>query len=336
MAKPKARKDKGLDDYRLGFDLGGTKMFAAVLDKNGSVLATERCPSQGYEGVEKGLERMLTLSRKVVQTAGIKPSQLSAIGVACPGTVDLEKGILTDAANLGWSEAHIGEAFNGAFKAPVSVLNDVDAGTWGEYRNGAGKEARSVLGVFPGTGLGGGFVYDGKLVRGRRYSCMEIGDLRVTGPSLITAPDDLPTIEQFASRLNLAAATAIAAYRGEAPSVMDSVGTDLRLIKSGTIANAVAAGDPGVVRALDSVLHYLAVAIAGTVELLGPDRIVMGGGLVEKMPDAFTKGLRKKLVSLCSPEPLGDLRIRSAKLGDDAVIFGAADYAARRAVGESC
>ena len=321
----------GEPDLQVGFDLGGTKMQASVLQRDGTMLSSERVPSRGNDGMDEGLLRMIDLTRQAISTAGVPAERVSAIGVACPAVVDLERGVLVEAPNLGWENVPVAEAFEKAFPGKqVAVLNDVDAGTFGEYLFGAGQGARTVLGIFPGTGLGGGCVYDGTLLRGRRYSCMEIGNLRLPGPSLFGSRESPARVEEIVSRLGLAGAAAVAAYRGDAPTVFENCGSDLSLIKSGALAAAAKAGDPAVLEAIDNCIFYLSIATAGAVDLLGPDRIVLGGGLVEKMPEIFTQGLEKHVKKLVSRGLAGELEVVAASLGDNASVVGAAAFAAEK------
>ncbi|MCB1099999.1 MAG: ROK family protein [Verrucomicrobiae bacterium] len=313
--------------YTVGIDLGGTKMFTVVFDGANAEIGAARMPTQGFAGPESGLKRIEESIREALKDAGIKTFDVSAVGIGCPGVVDFETGILRHAPNLGWKEVSVGKFLAGIFKCPTAVLNDVDAGTFGEYRSGAGKGARSLLGVFPGTGVGGGFVYEGKILRGRRASCMEIGNIRLIGSTLEGAVDEPVTLEALASRLSIAATCAMEAYRGNAPYIMEKAGTDLQRIKSGIVKKAIDSGDASVESIVKRSIEYLGLGIAAAVDLLGPDRIVIGGGLVEKMPDLYRKGLRKSIQRNASPALVEEIEISIAELGDYAVARGAAVYA---------
>ena len=145
-------------------------MYAVVLDEKGEVLGSARNPSLGHEGSRKGMERLVTTAQEALASAKAEDSKLAGVGIGCPGVVDLDKGVLKTAPNLGWSDVPVRKVLSKALDCPVTVLNDVDAGTYGEFRFGAGEGTSSLLGVFPGTGLGGGFVYRGQILHGRRYS----------------------------------------------------------------------------------------------------------------------------------------------------------------------
>jgi hypothetical protein len=180
VAKAKLKKQP----FWIGFDLGGTKMLACVLDADYQVLATARKTTNGSDGQVRGRKKILNAIHEAIAESGLDPAGLQGIGIGCPGLVNAEKGILINAPNLGWHNMGLAGILKTAFKVPVVVLNDVDAGTYGEYQLGAGKGARSLLGVFPGTGLGAGFVYDGRIVMGRNVSAMELGMIYLPGTHL--------------------------------------------------------------------------------------------------------------------------------------------------------
>jgi glucokinase len=249
----------------VGFDLGGTKMMAAAFSGEFRVLGRKRRKTKGSEGVKAGLERITETIRDALEEAQIKPSQLSGIGVGCPGNIDLEKGLLIDSANLGWKNFPICEALEKAFGCPAVVLNDVDAGVYGEYRFGAAKNARCVVGVFPGTGIGGACVYEGKIIRGKNMSCFEIGHMQVNPQGIPCGCGRIGCLETEASRLAISAAAAMAAFRGEAPHLLAVAGTDLANIRSGVLADAIRAGDTVIERIVEQAARLIGWAVGKTL-----------------------------------------------------------------------
>ncbi len=309
----------------LGFDLGGTKMLAVLMDADLKVITTAKQPTLGTQGADEGLERMLDLAAKVVSQADAKPADITAIGVGCPGLVNPSKGILLHAPNLGWRDVPVRDAFRKSFKADVAVLNDVDAGTYGEFALGAGRGARSLLGVFPGTGVGSGFVYDGNLVMGRNVSAMELGNIYLPTAGLASKRRGAVILEDLCSRLAIASSAAVEAYRGRSPTLMEGDSLDLRNLKSKAIAKAAAA-DKAIERVIKNAVHHLGLGVAAAVNLLAPDRLVIGGGLAEEMPQYFVTKLRKKIKAFAMPPLFKDLEITTATLGDNAVAVGAAAW----------
>jgi len=325
--KTKSTQAQSRSAYRIGFDLGGTKMLAGVIDENNKVIGTHKMESLGYKGSRKGLQRMILTVRKAMKAAGVTPTQINSIGIACPAVVDMERGILLEAASLGWNKVAVGLALQKIFKTKVAVLNDVDAGTYAEYYLGAGKGARTVLGVFPGTGVGGGCVYDGKLIRGRKNSAMEIGNMRLLNAALTGNRLEPQRMEDLSSRLAMAINAAREAYRGNAPHLMKKIGTDLKTIKSRALFDSVKNGDKAVEEIVDNAIALLGISVAGVVDLLAPDRIVLGGGLAERFLEKYKKGLNKALRLYACPDLAKGVKICPASLGSDAVLLGASLYA---------
>ena len=311
----------------VGFDLGGTKMMAAVFSQEFRLLGRRRRKTKGAEGAKAGLERIVETIRDAMEEGQIAAERLAGIGVGCPGNVDLDKGVIIDSANLGWKNFPIREALEKEFKCPAVVLNDVDAGVYGEYRFGAGKNARCLVGVFPGTGIGGGCVYEGQVFRGKNVSCLEIGHVQVNPNGLICGCGRIGCLETEASRLAIAAAAAMAAYRGEAPHLLAAAGTDLSNIRSGTLAEAIKAGDSVIERIVERAARLIGSVVGDVVNLLAPDIVVLGGGLVEAMPEILVNEVEKAARQRAAPPFAKTFKIAAAKLGDDSVVRGAAAWA---------
>ncbi|MCA9128255.1 MAG: ROK family protein [Planctomycetales bacterium] len=317
--------------YWIGFDLGGTKIQCTLFNENLKKVASRRRRTKSELGVDGLLDRIATTIRKLLDDAKVEPQQLAGIGIGCPGPVEWEKGIVRVAVNIGWENVAVGKYLKNIFSCPVSVLNDVDAGVYGEYVAGAAKGARTALGIFPGTGIGGGCVYDGQIIRGKVLTCMEIGHTKITDSAQHGGSGMQGTLETAASRLAVAGELVKLAYRGEAPTLFKAAGTDIAEIRSKTIAEAIAAGDKGVERVLEQACEVIGHAVANMVLLICPDVIVLGGGLVEAMPAKFEKEVAK-VARRCVFECYRDeFEVRVAKLGDDAGTVGAAAWAKRAA-----
>jgi glucokinase len=311
----------------VGFDLGGTKMMAAAFNADFRLVGRRRRKTKGAEGAKAGLERIAQTVRDALDDAQAKPDRLAGIGVGCPGNIDLDDGIIVDSANLGWRNVRIRDILHKEFGCPVVILNDVDAGVYGEYRFGAGKNARCLVGVFPGTGIGGGCVMNGEVVRGKSLSCFEIGHLQISAAGLPCGCGRSGCLETEASRLAISAQAAMAAFRGEAPHLLAQAGTDLSEIRSGMLAEAIKAGDTIIERIVRRAAGLIGRVVGDVVSLLGPDVIVLGGGLVEAMPDLLVEGVEKAARERAAPPFAKSFKVVAARLGDDAVVRGAAAWA---------
>lgn len=325
---------KSKKDCWVGFDLGATKMLATVYDSGFKSLGSKRRRTKGHEGVEVGQQRIVQTITRALDEAKVDRGRLGGIGVGCPGPLDLDRGILLEATNLGWEDVPLKETLEKAFGCPAVIANDVDLGVYGEYRFGAATGARCVVGVFPGTGIGGGCVYEGKILRGRTSSCFEIGHVQVMRDGPLCGCGQRGCLESVAGRLAVSALAAQAAYRGQAPHLRATAGTDLANMRSGVLAAAVAAGDTVIEQILTDAADHIGLAVSVLVSLLAPDVVVLGGGLVEAIPHLFVQRVGETARARVLPSLRESFRVESARLGDDAGVQGAAAWV-REVIGDS-
>ncbi|TWU42296.1 ROK family protein [Novipirellula artificiosorum] len=314
----------------IGFDLGGTKMLAIAYDQDWKELGRRRRKTKGSEGSENGIERIASTIERLLGDNDLNKANIAGIGIGCPGPIDLVKGRILMTPNLGWDNVDVGDFLKKRFDCGVIVLNDVDAGLYGEYLFGSAKDARCAVGIFPGTGVGGGCVYDGQILQGAKYSCMEIGHTRVSADRRASGSAISGTLEAEASRLTIAAEAAKAAVRGDAPHLLEEAGTDLREIRSGALAASIEKGDKIVKELVEESARSIGISVANIVNLLAPDKIVLGGGLVEAMEDLIVNTVRKTAKANVMSVYKDVFEVVAAKLGDDAGAMGAAAWAKRK------
>lgn len=319
--------------YWMGFDLGGTKMFATVFNGAFKPLGQARKKTKGILGAVKGIERVIETANEALADAKIKPSQLSGIGIGVPGPLNLDTGVVLDTPNLGWKNVKLKKKLQDTFGCPAFLLNDVDAGTYGEYRFGAAKGARCAVGIFPGTGIGGACIYEGKILRGKTGSAMEIGHMQMLPDGPRCGCGQLGCLEALASRLVIARAAAAAAFRGQAPWLAEHIGTDLTNIRSNALADAVENGDQAIEQILRDAAQWLGAGAANVINLLAPDVVVIGGGLAEAMPKLFSEEITRNARLHVMPAFRNTFRVCIAKLGDNAGVLGTAAWAAEQVAG---
>jgi len=323
MARTGGRK------HWVGFDLGGTKMLATVFDPEFKAVGSRRRKTKELKGPRAGVQGIVKTIDEALEAAALPRRALAGIGVGCPGVLELDEGVIQHAPNLGWRNVPLARELSKAFGCKVCLVNDVDAGTYGEYRFGAGQGARCLVGVFPGTGIGGGCVYEGKLLRGRVSSCFEVGHLHMAAKGGLCGCGRWGCLETVAGRLAISAEAAKAAFRGQAPHLLEIAGTDLTAIRSRALAQAIEAGDEAVERIVRRAAKYLGVGVASLVNLLAPDGVVLGGGMVEAMPRIFLEEVRTA-VKEQSMRPFRGVKVAAARLSDDAGVMGAAAFVADR------
>lgn len=302
-------------------------MLSVVHDQTMRPLGKKRRKTEGFLGSDAGLERIAQTIRDSLDEAKIPHHELGGIGIGCPGPLDLDRGVLREAPNLGWKDVPLADFLRREFACPAFLLNDVDAGVYGEFRFGSGVGARCVVGIFPGTGVGGGCVYEGRILRGATSSCLEIGHMQVVPEGPLCGCGRRGCLEAVASRLAIAAASAQAAFRGQAPMLMALCGTDVGLIRSGVLAEVIRGGETVVEQIVRQAARHLGVAAANVVNLLAPDVIVLGGGLVEAMPELFVDEVTAVARGRSLATLADSFRVVPAKLSDDAAVLGAAAWA---------
>jgi glucokinase len=311
----------------VGFDLGGTKMLACLFDDRLQVLARRKRSTKAREGVKAGLAKICGMIDDVLAEAGFPASSLAGIGIGCPGPLDPGRGVLLDPPNLGWRNVPVRDLLRKRFKCPVAVANDVDAGTYGEHAMGVGQGAHCLLGVFPGTGVGGGCVYEGRILHGAHRTCLEIGHMQMVPYGPLCGCGNRGCLEALTSRLAVAAEAAKAAVRGEAPALLAAAGTDIAKIRSAVLADAIRAGDTVIEAIVRDAAHWLGRGVATAVNVLAPDVIVLGGGLVEAMPKLYREEVTAAARAHAMPSLRTSFKVRLSRLGDDAVVLGAAAWA---------
>ncbi len=170
-------------------------------------------------------------------------------------------------------------------------------------------------------------MYDGEILRGKRNSCMEIGHISVTPDGHLCGCGLRGCLETEASRLAIAAEVAKAAFRGEAPTILKLAGTNVGDIRSSMLAEAIAAGDKAVEQIVRRAARVLGTAVASCVHLLCPDVIVLGGGLVEAMPELYIEAVASAARKAVMSSFVDTFKVVAAKLGDDAGVMGCAAWA---------
>ncbi len=311
----------------IGFDLGGTKMMAHVFDDEFHPIGRERRKTRGNDAEKDGLDRVIDTIKTAIEDAEVSAETVQAIGIGCPGPIDFDSGKMVDPPNLSWESYDVKNRLQEEFGCPVMVINDVDAGVYGEYCFGAAKKARCAIGVFPGTGIGGGCVYRDEIFAGGGRSCLEIGHVQVMPNGPQCGCGQRGCLESVASRLAISAQLAKAAYRGEAPTILKLAGTDVAQMRSKIIAEAIDNGEKVVEDIVREAARWIGIAIAGVINIMAPDVVILGGGLVEAMPKLFTGQVTKSAKKRVMPAYADTFKVVAAELGDDAVTMGSAAWA---------
>jgi glucokinase len=315
---------------RAGVDLGGTKVQAVVLDAGGKVLGASRHPTPTAGGPPDVIATIATAVREAAAESQVEPSALTGVGVGSPGDVDDRAGTVTSARNLpGWSGAFDVRSALGAELGglPVALGNDVDVATVAEHQLGAGRDFRSFLGVFWGTGVGGGVVLDGELWRGRA-SAGEIGHMVVKIDGARCPCGRKGCMEAYAGRGAMEARARKELANGTKTELFKIMEKRKRhRLTSGVFSRALEHGDRLAISLIDRAIEALGAGIASAVNLLDVEAVLIGGGLGLKLGQPYAERIERAMM----PHLFSDYRppaVRLAALGDLGGATGAALLAA--------
>ena len=309
-------------------DVGGTKILGALIDAEGQVLVRDKQRTEGADGVQAVLDRVAATVQALAEQGKEQATRVVAAGVGIPGPVEPATGRVSLAPNLGWKNVQVRKRLEKRLGMPVAVENDVNMGTLGEHVRGAGRGVQNLVGIFVGTGIGGGVVLGGQLHHGFNGTAGEIGHMVLNAKGPRCGCGQRGCLEAYASR------TAIGKYimkrvaQGKPTEIAE---VDPRKMTSGVLRRALEAGDPLVVKALQRAAKYLGLAAVSVVHLLNPEMVVLGGGVIEAMEDQFLDRVRKTVQARCIGHSARNMKIVPAELGDDAGIQGAAELAWRHA-----
>jgi glucokinase len=312
-------------NLRAGIDLGGTKIQTVVVDERFTVLGQERTPTPTKGGPAEVAAAMAATVRGAAEAAETEPAELSSIGVGSPGDVDDAAGTVTGARNLpGWEGSFpLATALSDDLGPPVSLGNDVNVATMAEATLGAAQGFQSMLGVFWGTGVGGGIVLDGKLWLGRD-AAGEIGHMVVKVGGAKCPCGRHGCMEAYAGRGAMETRARELARKGEQTdlfAIMEKRGRTR--LTSGIWARALVRQDPMAVRLIERAIEALGAGVASAVNLLDVEVVILGGGLGVRLGDPY----RKRLEHAMLPHVFADNRpppVLLAQLGDLGGAIGAA------------
>ena len=305
--------------YRLGIDLGGTKIMALVVNEKGEIVGEAKKKTKPELGPEGVVDRMAAAAESALSSAKVDAKAVIAAGVGAPGPVNLQTGVVVEAPNLpGWQEIPLAAMLSERLGVPVFVDNDVNLGTLGEHQMGAGQGTSHMVGIFVGTGVGGGVIIDGQLHRGSRNSAGEIGHTIIVPNGPICGCGKRGCLEAVASRTAIEREVSAALATGHPSVLAEALGPDGKdRLTSGVIKSAMEAGDGLMIAVMSQVQYYLGLLTANLVNVLDPEMIVFGGGVVEALGDDFLRPIRATARSYYLQQRDADLvRIVPATLGD--------------------
>ncbi|MGD9127997.1 MAG: ROK family protein [Planctomycetia bacterium] len=315
-------KESNSNTYYIGVDVGGTKIQAALVSAAGVIYDRHKRPTprdQGAEGaivaIEEAIETMLEEMPK--------DGQLLGIGVAMPGVVDTERGLVVITPNMSFKDVFLGDRLGKKFSVPVAIGNDCNLGALGENWLGTARDAESVMAILVGTGVGGGFVQGTRLWTGARESASEVGHMVVEIDGRLCGCGNRGCLETLASRTAVERELREAVDAGRKTVLTEMLDGDLSLIRSSMLRRAIEENDELVLEVLGRAAKILGTACLTIRHLLDPEIILLGGGVVEACSEFFVPIVEQVIQNDQLPGARDAGHVHVAALGDDAVTLGA-------------
>ncbi len=320
------------EDLYVGIDIGGTKISALITNTSGKVLGRAKKKSRAEKGPDAVLKRAAETAKEACTVAGGVWSSVRVVGVGAPSPI-LPDGTAVAAPNMGWQNLPLTKKLAALLDKPVFAENDCNAGTYGEYAVGGHSKAGTLVGMFMGTGLGGGIIKDGVLLTGENNMAAEVGHMTIQVGGRPCGCGKRGCAEAYASKRGMGYAFKQAIVLDRRPSILAELIEDdgFDNVRSSLLKRGWQAEDAVVRETLVSAASYLGVAIGNMITLLGPDVVVLGGGVIDALGDELLPVIREHAQLHSFPtRSAEDTRLELATLGDDAVALGAMAYGRSR------
>lgn len=305
--------------YVVGVDLGGTKIYTALVDLEGNIIKEKTVETLAHEGEQAVMGRIIDTINYVIDEAD--KDLIKSIGIGSPGPLDIKKGLIVETPNLPFKNFEIVKTIKETFDLPTYLDNDANVATLGEFMFGAGKGTENMIFITASTGIGGGAVLNGRLFRGATGNALEVGHMTVATEGPRCGCGNVGCAEALGS------GTAIGKRAKEA--VLSNVKTSLKNygdVTSKEVFIEAAKGDRVAKNILKNSLTYLGIAVANTITNFDPEKVVVGGGVVNG-GDIVIDTIRKVVEERCMSTFVENCTVEKAVLGGKAGVLGAAALA---------
>lgn len=326
-------------NYVIGIDLGGTNVRAAVLDRNEKLLARAENTSEAKGGARRTVARIAEAARGAAANAGISMEEIGAIGIAVPGHINVPDGMVVWAPNFGenvdgmyvpYKQIPLRQMVEEELGIAFEMDNDANVAALGEYRYGAGRGTRHLVMFTLGTGIGGGIIIEGEVLRGATGGAAEVGHIIIADGAGSSANGPHGRLETLAGRDPIIERATLRMESGRDTLLWQHVtGPEAlqQFITPALIDQAAEAGDELAKEVLRETGHYVGLGIASMVNVFNPEVFVLGGKISQSktLLDSALRTARASAIGSI----LAAARIVPAELGDNAGIMGAAELAWR-------
>lgn len=305
---------------RIGIDVGGTNIKFALVNNKGEILYSNSIPTRSEMGYEYTVNNMKQAISTLLEETNSNKTNIEGIGFGFPGQIDYKNGIVKHSTNIpGWNNVPITDIIEKEFGIPAKIDNDVRVATLGELNYGAGKGCENLICITVGTGIGSGIVINGKIVRGASNAAGEIGHIKLFyNDKKLCGCGDYGCLEAYVSGPSIVEMANDYIRGGKSTKYREMAEGE---ITPYIVAQAAMQGD-GVAKQIFTIMgEYLGTGLASVVNLLNPEKIIIGGG-VAGCGDLLLAPVKETLLKRAMPISANAVEIVPAQLGNNAGVIG--------------
>ena len=307
--------------YNICLDVGGTKVLGAIFNEKDEIIyRLKKRSKSGGDGSADVEKVIVSVVEEMIKKSGIDRDKLNAIASCAPGVIDQDRGVVLFTPNLPWRDYDMAASMRSKFGVPFYVGNDVNLGVLGEYHFGVGRGYKNIVGFFVGTGMGGGLVLNGSLFTGNQFKAAEYGHMVLDPEGPLCNCGQRGCLEAFSSKQGMSAYIRQQAARGRETLMAEAVKDGV--FRSKALKQALKENDKVAMEAVDRACHWLAVAAGNMINVISPDLILFGGGVIEALGDLFLEKILAEVDRYCMPTIRSTVDIKIADLGDDSILYG--------------
>lgn len=309
--------------YAVVIDLGGTNIKMAVLKLPVEIIANMVLPTRTFKSKDKAIRTLVSAISDMLSQTGIVKKDVLGIGIGAPGLIDSKKGIIHYLVNIkGWKEVPLKAILQREVGLSTYLDNDVNVMTLGEYYHGAGIGAKNIVCLTLGTGVGGGLIIDGRLYRGSSMSAGEIGHIPISENGPFCNCGGLGCLERYVGNAAIVEYIKDEIKSGNKTLVLSLCNGNLNKITPRMITEAARQGDRTAILIWQKVGTYLGIALSGVINLLNPEKIIIGGGVAEAGKYLFVP-IRQTIRQRAMRIPGACVKVVRARLRQTAGLIGA-------------
>ncbi len=307
-----------MGDLYIGLDIGGTKILGALFSESGEMVKIEKKATKASKGAEKTLTRLKKVIELLMEG---EEGELKGIGLGVPGLI--KNGEILFTPNMPWSNFNLKEELKKIYSVPVFVGNDANVSLLGEWMHGVAKNREHVVGYFIGTGIGGALILNGKLYEGSMGGAGEIGHMTVNPDGIFCGCGAKGCLESYSSKTGILKEIKNQVSRGRETYLSTFLEDSGYILKSSHLKSAYENNDALVMEIFDDMCKYLGVSVSSMINLINPEMVVLGGGIMEALGETLLPEIKKYVDRYVLKDSALNCSIVLSELKDNACLWGA-------------